>query len=80
MGEEEQGESMRLKQYIKEDTLNEMVVKTKKDMTKHSHDANVNADGDGKTTETIGVDEDHEHVIYQWLVQPAMGHIHNLEE
>jgi hypothetical protein len=71
---------MRLKQYIKEDTLNEVTVKSKKDQTGHYHDAIVNADGDGKTTATIGADEDHEHVIYQWLIQPAMGHIHNLEE
>ena len=71
---------MRLKQYIKEDILNEVTVKSKKDLTGHTHDATVNADGDGKTTETIGEAEDHEHVIYQWLIQPAMGHIHNLEE
>ena len=55
-------------------------MKSKKDLTGHTHDATVNADGDGKTTETIGEAEDHEHVIYQWLIQPAMGHIHNLEE
>lgn len=71
---------MKLKKYLKEDILNEMVVKTRKDMTGHFHDANVNADGDGRTTSTVGVDKDHEHVIYQWLIQPAMRHIHNLED
>ena len=50
---------MRLKQYIKEDILNEVTVKSKKDLTGHTHDATVNADGDGKTTETIGEAEDH---------------------
>ena len=70
---------MRLTQYLKEDTLNEVSIKTKKDLTKHTHEAVVNADGDGKTTTTNGADE-HEHVIYQWLVQPAHGHVHNLEE
>ena len=48
-------------------------------MTEHTHDAVVNADGDGKTVSTTGA-EDHEHVIYQWLTQPARGHIHNLED
>lgn len=71
---------MRLTNYLKEDTLNEVTIKTKKDMTKHFHDAVVNADGDGKTVNTNGVDKDHEHIIYQWLTQPAMGHIHNLED
>lgn len=71
---------MRLNKYLKEDKLNEATVTTKKDMTKHFHDAVVNADGDGKTVNTSGVDEEHEHRIYQWLVQPAVGHIHNLEE
>jgi len=71
---------MRLTKYLKEDILNEAIVKTRKDQTGHFHDSVVNADGDGKTTNTEGVDQDHEHIIYQWLTQPAMGHIHNLEE
>jgi len=64
---------MKLKQYIKESS--NLTIKTTK-VLGHIHDATVNADGDGKT---IG-EQDHEHIIYQWMVQPAKGHIHNLEE
>ncbi len=71
---------MRLNQYLREDRLDEVIVKTRKDPTAHTHDALVDADGDGKTTETVGGIEDHEHRIFQWLVQPAKGHVHNLEE
>jgi len=70
---------MKFKEYLIEDRLDEMAVKTKKDLTAHSHDAVVNADGDGKTISTNGA-EDHEHIIFQWLIQPAHGHVHNLEE
>ena len=70
---------MKFKNYIVEDRINEMAVKTKKDLTEHTHTANVNEDGDGKTLTTSN-GEEHEHVIYQWLIQPSHGHIHNLEE
>lgn len=70
---------MRLQTYLKEDRLDEMSIKTRKDLTTHTHDAIVNADGDGKTVNT-NKGEEHEHIIYQWLIQPAHGHIHNLEE
>ena len=67
---------MKLKNYL----INEnMGITTKKDATGHVHAAMVNADGDGKTVDTKG-SQDHEHIIYQWLVQPAKGHVHNLED
>jgi hypothetical protein len=53
--------------------------KTKKDQTGHLHEARVNADGDGATLSTEGNAEDHIHKIFQWIVQPAHGHIHNLD-
>lgn len=52
---------------------------TTKDQTGHTHDVALNADGDGKTVSTNGDIQNHEHIVYQWLVQPAMGHIHNLD-
>jgi len=52
--------------------------KTTKDQTGHTHDVMLNADGDGKTVATNGT-EDHEHIVYQWVIQPAKGHIHNLD-
>jgi hypothetical protein len=71
---------MKFKEYLVEDSrLDEVAVKTKKDKTEHSHTAVVDVNGDGKTTSTSQGDE-HEHIIFQWLVQPSHGHIHNLEE
>lgn len=52
--------------------------KTDKDGTGHTHDTVLNADGDGKTVST-SVGNDHEHIVYQWIMQPAMGHIHNID-
>ena len=68
---------MRLKKYITESKVG---VTTKKDRTGHIHAAIVNVDGDGKTVDTKGKGKDHEHQVHQWLVQPAHGHIHNLED
>lgn len=67
---------MRLQEYLIESNIG---VTTKRDQTGHTHSAMVNVDGDGKTVDTKGGD-DHEHQIHQWLVQPAHGHIHNLED
>jgi cation diffusion facilitator CzcD-associated flavoprotein CzcO len=69
----------KFEEYIVEDRLDEMAVKTKKDLTAHVHTATVDANGDGKTV-TTSQGEEHEHIIYQWMVQPSHGHIHNLEE
>lgn len=60
--------------------LNEYGVNTSKDLTEHTHKGDVNVDGDGDTTSTVGDAPDHVHKIFQWLVQPAEGHIHNLKE
>jgi hypothetical protein len=61
---------MKFKEYLAEDFT------YKTDNVKgHTHDVVVDADGDGKT---VGK-QDHEHIIFQWMVQPAKGHIHNLE-
>jgi hypothetical protein len=68
---------MKFKQYIKEDSLNEKY-KTEKNQTGHIHYVEVNEDGDGKTTSTSR-GKDHVHKVFQWIVQPAMGHLHNLE-
>lgn len=68
---------MRFKQYITESGFS---VKTKKDETGHQHTAMVNVDGDGKTISTSENAPEHEHQIFQWLVQPAKGHVHNLED
>ena len=65
---------MKLKRYI---TENESY-KTKKDQTGHSHDVVLNEDGDGKTVSTSSGD-DHMHTVYQWLIQPSKGHIHDME-
>lgn len=71
---------MKFKDYLVEDNrLDEMAVKSKKDQTAHTHTGVVDENGDGRTTTTSG-GEDHEHLIYQWLIQPAHGHVHNLEE
>lgn len=70
---------MKFKEYLVEDRIDEMAVKSKKDKTGHSHGAVVDANGDGKTVST-SQGEEHEHIIYQWLIQPSHGHIHNLEE
>ena len=70
----------RFMEYLVEDkSLNEMNVKTRKDLTEHTHTATVDQNGDGKTV-TTSQGEDHEHIIYQWMIQPSHGHIHNLEE
>jgi len=55
-------------------------VETKKDQTGHLHKGKVNTDGDGATTTTIRSGPEHTHKIFQWLVQPAKGHTHNLED
>jgi hypothetical protein len=55
--------------------INESDGKTQKDNTGHIHDITTDANGDGKT---IG-DQDHEHEILQWMIQPAKNHIHNME-
>ncbi len=64
---------------IKDYLLENMSLKTRKDATGHIHNLKVNADGDGKTTST-SIDFDHVHTIFQWMIQPAAGHIHNMEE
>lgn len=66
---------MKLKLYLTEKTG----ITTTKDKTGHIHAAIVNANGDGKTVDTKGT-KDHEHIIYQWIIQPARGHIHNISE
>lgn len=53
-------------------------VKTEKNQTGHIHNAEVNDNGDGKTTST-STGPDHVHKVFEWIVQPAKGHIHNLE-
>lgn len=67
---------MRLRDYIAESNFG---ITTRKDKTGHIHAGMVNEDGDGKTVDTKG-GQKHEHLIRQWLVQPAKGHVHNLEE
>jgi len=67
---------MKIKQYL----LNEEGIATQKDMTGHAHLGEVNEDGDGKTVECFGCEKEHVHKIFQWLVQPAAGHTHNLKE
>jgi len=67
---------MKLKYHL----LNEFGVNTSKDQTEHSHNGEVDADGDGKTTTCESCSEEHVHKIFQWLVQPAEGHTHNLKE
>jgi hypothetical protein len=64
---------MKIREYLKE----EYKVKTKKDLTGHTHIGDVNVDGDGSTLKD---DTGHVHKIFQWLIQPAAGHIHNLKE
>jgi hypothetical protein len=64
---------MKIKQYL----LSEYGVSTSKDMTDHVHTGDVNEDGDGQTDKE---NFDHVHKIFQWLIQPAAGHIHNLKE
>lgn len=66
---------MRFKNYLKED----FTYKTQKDETGHIHSLKVNDDGDGKTTSIEGKSPDHIHKIFQWMVQPANGHIHNID-
>ena len=51
--------------------------KTEKDKTSHIHDVSVNADGNGKTISSSG--EKHVHKIFEWIVQPANSHIHNID-
>ena len=51
--------------------------KTEKDKTGHMHDVSVDADGNGKTISSTG--EKHIHKIFEWIVQPKNGHIHNLD-
>lgn len=72
---------MRLKEYITELSKGKGGFKfnTAKDQTGHSHIAEMNENGDGKTIKTIGM-KDHTHKVFQWIVQPAEGHIHNLED
>jgi hypothetical protein len=67
---------MKLKQYLLTEKIG---ITTKKDRTGHIHAAMVNADGDGKTVDTKGT-KDHEHMIYQWLIQPSHGHVHDISE
>jgi hypothetical protein len=67
---------MRIREYL----INEYGVNTSKDLTEHTHKGEVNEDGDGKTTTCESCSEDHVHKIFQWLVQPASGHTHNLKE
>lgn len=50
---------------------------TKKDQTGHMHEVAVNSDGDGKTVTTSSGPE-HVHKIFQWMIQPAKGHTHNM--
>lgn len=81
---------MKFKEYLLEASM--IPVQTKQDQTGHLHQGLVNESGDGETKRTIysydkndmeygGSDaEDHVHEIHQWLVQPAHGHVHNLEE
>ena len=68
---------MKLKHYLSEG--GKFGVTTSKDGTGHIHAAMVDADGDGKTVDTKG-GQAHEHIIKQWLCQPAKGHIHNLSD
>jgi hypothetical protein len=69
---------MRLEQYI---TEGNMAATTTKDETGHIHSAIINVDGDGKTVSTKSKEaEEHEHKIFQWSVQPANGHVHNIED
>lgn len=68
---------MKFKNYLNE---GKSIIKTRKDKTGHSHEGIVNADGDGKTINTQGKASPHEHNIKQWLIQPAKGHIHDLED
>jgi len=68
---------MRYQTYLTE--ADSYKTQTRKDQTGHWHDALVNADGDGETREIYDGD-DHIHQIVQWLIQPAHGHIHNLED
>ena len=63
---------MKLKYHL----LNEFGVSTLKDMLDHVHKGEVDEDGDGQTDKNL----DHVHKIFQWLVQPADGHTHNLKE
>jgi len=67
---------MKIRNYLTE----QFKVDSKKDLTGHSHKGEVNADGDGKTTECIDCTQKHVHKIFQWLIQPADGHIHNLSD
>lgn len=69
---------MRLRKYINEELLTEEKLKTEKNQTGHIHYAEVDDNGDGKTTST-STGEDHVHKVFEWIVQPAHGHIHNLE-
>lgn len=66
-----------INKYLTEDILNEFGVVTLKDKTRHVHKGKVNVDGDGETDKEK---LDHVHKIFQWLVQPADDHIHNLKE
>jgi hypothetical protein len=68
---------MKLKKYIKENYLTEEKYKTEKNQTGHIHYASIDSDGDGKTTST-STGKDHTHKVFQWIVQPAMEHLHNL--
>lgn len=68
---------MRLKKYINE-SKKDIQVKTKKNQTGHIHYAKVDDDGNGKTTST-STGPDHTHKIFEWIVQPAKGHIHELD-
>jgi len=65
---------MKFKNYLNES----MKVKTEKNETGHVHYAEVDEDGNGNTTST-STGEDHVHRVFEWIVQPAMGHLHNLE-
>lgn len=51
---------------------------TTKDQTGHTHNVVVDENGDGTSIST-SKGTDHVHKIFQWIVQPASGHIHNLD-
>jgi hypothetical protein len=65
---------MNFQEYLNEN----FTYKTEKDGTGHTHDLSLDADGSGETTSTNNGD-DHRHRVFEWMVQPAHGHIHNID-
>jgi len=66
---------MKLQQYLTENDN----YKTKKDKTEHTHDISVDGNGDGKTISTKGDAPEHEHLVENWMVQSAKGHVHDMD-